>query len=120
MAHFDADIRRALQDTKEVRIRTEKHPESAVVIWVVAAGEDVFVRSFRGDKGRWYRDLAEGGEATLEVGGRHLPVQATSAKDPASIERASAAFLAKYGPSPYAEAMVKPEVLGTTLRLDPR
>jgi hypothetical protein len=120
MAHFDADVRRALQDTKEVRIRTEKHPDSAVIIWVVVAGEDVFVRSFRGDKGRWYRDLADGGAATLEVGERRVAVQAVPAKDAASIERASAAFLAKYGPGPYAEAMVKPEVLGTTLRLDPR
>jgi hypothetical protein len=120
MAHFDADVRIALQSAKEVKIRTEAHPDSAVIIWVVMAGEDVFVRSFRGDKGRWYRDLAAGGAATLEVGARRLAVQAVPAKDAASIERASAAFLAKYRPSPYADAMVKPEVLGTTLRLDPR
>jgi hypothetical protein len=120
MAHFDADVRHALQDTKEVNIRTEKHPDSAVIIWVAVAGDDVFVRSFRGERGRWYRDLADGGAATLEIGGRRVAVQAVPAKDPASIERASAAFLAKYRPSPYAEAMVKPELLPTTLRLEPR
>jgi hypothetical protein len=32
----------------------------------------------------------------------------------------SQAFLRKYRPSPYAEAMVKQEILATTLRLEPR
>ena len=33
--NFDADTLRALHDVKEVRIRTEKHRKTAVVIWVV-------------------------------------------------------------------------------------
>jgi hypothetical protein len=37
-----------------------------VVIWVAVADEEVLVRSVRGTKGRWYRDLAAGGPATLE------------------------------------------------------
>ena len=120
MTNFDADTLSALREGREVRIRTGKHPESAVVIWVVVAGDAVFVRSFRGAKGRWYRDLATGGPATLEVGGRWLAVQAVPAIDPASIERASRAFLSKYQPSPYAQAMVKADLLPTTLRLEPR
>jgi hypothetical protein len=120
MAKFDTGTLGTLQATHEVRIRTEKHPDSAVVIWVVVADDEVFVRSFRGTKGRWYRDLAEGGPATVEVDGRALAVQAVPANDDAAIKRTSAAFLAKYQPSSYAQAMVKPEVLGTTLRLDPR
>ena len=59
-----------LRNFKEVAIRTEKHPDSAVVIWVVVADDEVFVRSVRGSKGRWYRDLATGGSATLEFAGR--------------------------------------------------
>jgi hypothetical protein len=66
MAKFDADTVRELRNFKEVAIRTEKHPDSAVVIWVVVADDEVFVRSLRGTKGRWYRDLATGGSATLE------------------------------------------------------
>jgi hypothetical protein len=120
MTNFDADTLRDLRDLKEVRIRTERHPESAVVIWVVAADDSVFVRSFRGTKGRWYRDLAAGGPATLEFAGRRLAVQATPANDPATIDRVSREFLAKYRPSSYAQAMVQPDVLPTTLRLEPR
>lgn len=55
MTKFDADTLRELRDEHEVAIRTEKHPESAVVIWVVVADDEVFLRSVRGSKGRWYR-----------------------------------------------------------------
>ena len=120
MAKFDADTSRELRDFKEVAIRTEKHPESAVVIWVVVADDEVFVRSVRGSKGRWYRDLATGGSATLEFGGRRLGVQALPVSDAEAIARASREYLRKYQPSPYAQSMVRAEVLPTTLRLEPR
>lgn len=120
MAKFDADTLRVLHDLREVSIRTEKHPDSAVVIWVVEAGDEVFVRSVRGSKGRWYRDLATGGSATLEFAGRGLAVQAVPVSDANSIERASREFLRKYASSPYTQSIVRADVLPTTLRLDPR
>ena len=120
MAKFETATLGALREVQELSIRTDKHPESAVVIWVVVADDEVFVRSVRGPKGRWYRDLANGGPATLEFSGRRLAVQAIPADEPTAIERASRAYLSKYEPSPYAQAMVKPEVLSTTLRLQPR
>jgi hypothetical protein len=120
MAKFDADTLRELRDLQEVAIRTEKHPRSAVVIWVAVADDEVFVRSVRGTKGRWYSDLAAGGPATLEFAGRRLAVQAIPASDPDAIDRASREYLRKYRPSPYAQSIVRPEVLPTTLRLEPR
>jgi hypothetical protein len=120
MTRFDADALSDLQSAKEVRIRTDKHPDSAVVIWVVVADDTVFVRSFRGARGRWYRDLATGGDATLEVGSRRLAVRAMPEREPAAIERASREYLAKYRSSSYAQAMVNQDILATTLRLEPR
>jgi hypothetical protein len=120
MATFDTETLRRLRDVKEVAIWTDKHPTSRVVIWVVVAGDHVFVRSVRGPSGRWYRDLAAGGLATLESGGRRIDVQAIPESDHTEIERASQEYLRKYRPSPYAPAMVKNEVLPTTLRLEPR
>ena len=81
MTKFDADTLQALREVQEPRIRTGKHPKSAVVIWVVVDGDDVFVRSWLGTRGRWYKDLAAGGPATLEFAGRRLPVQAIPASD---------------------------------------
>jgi hypothetical protein len=91
-----------------------------VVIWVVVADEEVFVRSVRGSKGRWYRDLATGGSATLQFGGRGLAVQAVPVSDADKIARASREYLQKYASSPYALSIVRGEVLPTTLRLEPR
>src|SRR5262245_10706619 len=96
MTSFDTDTLRALREVDEVKIRTGKHPKSAVVIWVVVADDDVFVRSFRGSKGRWYRDLAAGGPATLEFAGQRLAVQAIPANEPEAIDRTSRQFLRKY------------------------
>ena len=120
MANFDADTLRELSDVQEVRIRTEKRPKTAVVIWIVVADDEVFVRSWLGDRGRWYRDLAAGGPATLEFAGRRIEVLALPANDAASIARASAEFLRKYQPSSQAGEMVRSEILSTTLRLEPR
>ena len=120
MANFDADNLRELRDMQEIAIRTEKHPNSAVVIWVVVADDEVLVRSVYGAWGRWYRDLAAGGPATLEFAGRRLAVQAIPVSDPAALARASREYLRKYQPSPYAQAMVKSEILSTTLRLELR
>ena len=120
MAKFDANILRELRDLHEVAIRTEKHPEAAVTIWVVVADNEVFLRSVRGGKGRWYKDLAAGGPATLEFAGRRLAAQAFAVSDADAIERASGEYLRKYQPSPYAQSMVRDDVLPTTLRLEPR
>jgi hypothetical protein len=119
MTHFEAKTLRDLHDAREVSIRTEKHPASAVPIWVVVADEDVFVRSAYGAKGRWYRDLAAGGAATLEFAGGRLAVRAIPTSEPAAVEAVSREYLRKYGPGPYSEMMVKPEILSTTLRLEP-
>lgn len=120
MAAFDPQTLAALGRLNEVAIRTGLHPKSAVVIWIVVADGAVFVRSVKGAKGRWYRDLAGGGQATLEFDGRTVPVAAFPVRDAATVERASREYLTKYRSSPYAEPMVRDEVLPTTLRLEPR
>ena len=120
MAKFDAQTLSELRDVQEVAIRTEKHPKSAVVVWVVVADDEVFVRSWLGAKGRWYRDLAAGGPATLEFAGRRLAVQAIPVSDQAAVAGVSREFLRKYQRSTHAQEMVRSEILPTTLRLQPR
>ena len=120
MANFDADTLRELRDVRELRIWTERHPKTAVVIWIVVADDEAFVRSWLGGRGRWYRDLAAGGPATLELAWRRIEVQAFPASDNASVARASAEFLRKYQPSSHAQEMVRSDILSTTLRLEPR
>jgi hypothetical protein len=120
MAEFAKDALAWLWNNKEVTIRTAKHPDTAVIIWVVVtADEAVYVRSVKGVQGRWYRDLASDGRATLQVRDQTIPVQASPATDDASVAQASEAFLTKYQRSSYVGSMVRAEVLATTLRLEP-
>jgi hypothetical protein len=71
-------------------------------------------------QGRWYKDLAAGGFATLEFAGCRLAVQAIPASEPTAVARASCEFVQKYQPSAHAEKMVRAEILPATLRLEPR
>jgi hypothetical protein len=53
MAIFPPETLHELRDRKEVAVRTEKHPDSAITIWIVVSDGEVFVRSVRSTKGRW-------------------------------------------------------------------
>src|SRR6516164_5655332 len=119
MAKFDADTLRELRDVKELRIRTEKHPKTAVVIWIVVADDEVFVRSWLGPRGRWGSG-PRGRWAPYWSSGRRIEVNASPVNDADSIARASAKFLRKYEPSSHAREMVRSEILSATLRLEPR
>jgi hypothetical protein len=90
-----------------------------VPIWVVVDGEDVFVRSYLGAKGRWYREVLERPGAVI-VGRRRIPVRAVRATDPNSKRRTSLGFKRKYRPGRSVDAMLRRSVLDTTLRLEPR
>ena len=121
---FDPDILRLLDDIQEVRIETRRDgdsPEHRTIIWVVVVEDEVFVRSVRGAKGRWYREISSNPEGALHVEEDRIPVRAVPATDEATVDAVSAAFRSKYQQSSPAstEAMVRPETLPTTLKLAP-
>jgi hypothetical protein len=90
----------------------------STTIWVVRIGDDLYVRSYRGPSGRWYRAAARVGSGRISAGGveRDVRFEQTAAAEPARIDDA---YRAKYGPSPYADAMVSAEAAATTIRLIP-
>jgi hypothetical protein len=121
---FDAETLRVLDETKEVRIETRREgdsPEHRTIIWVVVVEGEVFVRSVRGQRGRWYREISSNPEGALHLEDNCIPVRAASATDGATVDAVSAAFRSKYQQSSPAstEAMVRPETLPTTLKLSP-
>ena len=89
------------------------------VIWVAAENERLYVRSVRGDSGRWYQRAVTDPEVALIVGDTRVAFRAVPAKDDESIRQASEGFLRKYPKGKSLDAMVLPEVLHTTLRLEP-
>ena len=121
---LDGETLEALDRTDEVRIETRGDTSSSgreTVIWAVVVDGAAFVRSVRGGKGRWYREATANPEVTLRVDDRRVLARAVPETDARTIERVSGAIREKYGasyPGPTA-AMLREEVLATTLRLLP-
>ena len=110
-----------LEERAEVDIET-RSPDSdphRATIWVVVDDGQAYIRSFKGESARWYREAVENSSVAVLVDGRRIPATAIPATDPDSIERASRGFERKYAGDPAAKSMVRPEVLDTTLRLEP-
>jgi hypothetical protein len=121
---FDQATLRLLDETAEIDIETTRGdgaPVHRTTIWIVVAGDTVYVRSVRGPAGRWYRELVVNPRGAVHAAGTSVAVQAHPASDPASIALVSDAMNKKYlarWPGPTA-AMLREETLPTTLRLEP-
>lgn len=116
---FSEDQLRLIDKSREVEIETRAGDRRyRTVIWVVVDEGEVFVRSVRGTAGKWYQRALANPEVALRVGHTTIASRAVPATDPVSIERTSEALRRKYrGRS--RDAMLVPEVLDTTVRLDP-
>ena len=118
---FSEEDLASLERAEEVEIETQAPGEAArrAVIWVVVDDGEAFVRTFKGPNSRWYRDAMANPAVAIHVDGRRLPATTIPATDPDSIERTSSGFLRKYAHDRATPAMVAPDVLETTLRLEP-
>jgi hypothetical protein len=111
-----------LESVEEVDIETSRGagaPVHRTTIWVVVDDGEAFVRSLKGEAGRWYRELIANPEAVLHVEEDEVPVRAVPAADPESVARATEGFRRKYGDSPYLDLMIPEEIAPTTVRLEP-
>ena len=119
---FDPELRLALRGARTVKIETSAGPGRPVhraIIWVVVdeAGR-VLVRSWLGERGRWYRELRAQPTGALLVDGRRLPVRAELADDRERVEACSRALGEKYaGARGSLGEMLLDEALEATLEL---
>jgi hypothetical protein len=106
---------------KEVEIETRSREGKVhqVTIWVVVVEGAPYVRSVRGARGRWYRELMERKEGALHIGSRRVAVRASRVRAPEMIDDVSAAFWRKYAKTASLFAMLRLVTLETTTRLDP-
>jgi hypothetical protein len=112
-----------IDTAREIDIETSRAPDAPAhrtTIWAVVADGDVYVRSLRGESGRWYRELMANPDAVVHVDAEQLPVRAVRAPDPESVERASVGLRRKYGESRSLDSMLRDDILETTVRLEPR
>ena len=105
-------------DEVDIETRSPKGTMHSVPIWIVVDGDDAFIRTYRGPKSRWYRELLAGPGAVVAKGKR-IPVRALAAADGASVKRASDGYRKKYRKGSSLDSMLVPSVLPTTVRLEP-
>jgi hypothetical protein len=121
---FDAELLNRLAEVEEVEIETCRDaagPVHRTIIWVVVDDDGrVLIRSVNGAAARWYREATANTACVLWVDGFAHRVMAIPAADSSEIASCSRQLRAKYAADPSMPSMVRPDVLGTTLRLLPR
>jgi hypothetical protein len=124
VANTSADLLWKLAESDEVQIETRrdaKSPLHRTTIWVVPTEYGVYVRSYKGRKGRWYQEALANPLVTIRVGRRKVTARAEPEHNPLVIRAVNAAYRKKYGerwPDETAD-MLKRSILPTTLRLTP-
>jgi hypothetical protein len=83
-------------------------------IWVVRLGDDLYVRSYRGRGGGWFRAVLRRPEGRIRAGGLTRDVAFQESDD--AIDRVYQDKYARYGSS-YVDPMVSPDATAATLRL---
>ena len=108
-------------EADEIEVAPDRADRTAgpwVPIWVVRVGDELYVRSFRGPSGSWYRRARNTGHGRIRVARTERTVVFATA-DPSTRPVVDDAYRAKYGRygSSYITPMTSDSVAGTTLRL---
>jgi hypothetical protein len=118
------DLLWKIAESDEVEIETRRDPKSPlhrVTIWIVPTESGVYVRSYKGRKGRWYQEVLANPLVTIGLGRRKVNARAESEHNPLLIRAVNVAYRKKYGERwpDETQAMLKRSLLATTLRLTP-
>jgi hypothetical protein len=123
MERFSDEDLDLLRRTAEVEIETTMgagEPSHRTVIWAVVDEADrVLIRSYQGAQARWYREALASGTAVILAGDSRIAVRIEPATDDERVTACSKALEAKYPGRRSTEAMLRHEILDTTLELLP-
>jgi hypothetical protein len=108
---------------EELQIAVERRDGTLrdwVPIWVVRVADDLYVRSYRGTAGVWYRHAVAQPHGRIRAGGLQREVTFAPADDgvTAAIDDAYRAKYARYGDR-YLQPMLTSSAIAATLRLTP-
>ncbi|GHO47032.1 DUF2255 family protein [Ktedonospora formicarum] len=110
---------------EELQLATVKQDgtlRKPVTIWVVRAGDDLYVRAYRGRETAWFQQIQRRPEGRIEAGGVRKDVTLVDASsDEALGNEIDAAYQSKYHrySATYVRPMVAPQARATLLKLVP-
>ena len=124
MSQWTAEELEAIGAADELEIASLRHDGSLrryTTIWVVRVGDDLYVRSYRGRNGTWFRSVIRRPEGRVRAGGveRDVSFEEPEAADHDAIDHAYRTKYARYG-STYVDPIVGPDATAATLRLTAR
>ena len=123
MSSWSDDELRRVGDAQELEIaavRRDGTLRDAVPIWVVRAGEDLYVRAASVPSSGWHRAARASGRARITAGGVERDVGVEDA-DPQILDAVDASYRSKYGRyASIVESINDDAHRATTLRLLPR
>ena len=116
MSQWTADDLDAIGAAEELLVAPGEVP-----IWVVRVGDELYVRSFRGRTGGWFRRAVATHEGRIRAGGveRDVAFHDPDEADRRAIDEAYRTKYARFG-ARYVDPMVSSEAAAATLRLVPR
>jgi hypothetical protein len=123
MSTWNGEELNQVGDADELRIATARVDGSLrswVPVWVVRVGDQLYVRSYRGTGGAWYRHAIKHPEGRIQAGGVERDVVFDRPDDTvrAVIDDAYRAKYAHYGDT-YLLPMISADAAAATLRLTP-
>jgi hypothetical protein len=124
MTTWTSDELDTIGHADELRLATSRPDGSLrnpVTIWVIRHGDDLYVRSYRGPGGSWFRHAREHRKGRIQAGGMDKDVAFADA-DHGLDDQIDAAYRAKYRrySGTYVDPMVAPQSRATTIKLVPR
>jgi hypothetical protein len=125
MAGWDRTELAAVGAADELRIVTSRRDGSVrrpVPVWVIADGDDLYLRSAYGTGSAWYRGALARPQGHISVGGVAKDVTFIRVDDEAVNARIDAGYRSKYRRygATYIDRMVAPQARGATLKITPR
>ncbi len=111
----------AAEELQIAPLRSDGTLRNPVTIWVVRIGDDIYVRSYRGPGGAWFRAAQSLHQGHIQAGTVAKDVTFVDESDLVIGDKIDAAYRTKYGRYPeYVAPMLTAEARSTTLKLVPR
>ena len=112
----------AADELQIASIRRDETLTNPVTIWVVRVGDDLYVRSYKGSGGAWFRAVQARHEGLIRAGGIEKDVTFVEETDPGTNDRIDDVYRTKYHrySGQYVDSMVAAEARATTIKLVPR
>jgi len=90
-----------------------------IPIWISSTLYQVFIRSYRADKGRWFQYVIGTDGFSLELGSEIITVKPARVADPITLTAVDAAYSIKHAEDEELANVLTPGVVATTLALTP-